>query len=141
MRTVIIEPQMNVFIWLMLPSVGTSSAPNKSATIFDPSPATMQSGKRMIAHKRFEYQESRRALPSRMVKLCLITTEWIAVMAELATPKNIPTGESGLPSRKTPTTNPRVTMPHAKRMRSDGRECRITNEITTVNGRTMPRAI
>jgi hypothetical protein len=69
-----------------------------------------------------------------------MTTEWVAVMAEEATPNMMPTAETEVPSRKTPTKKPRVTSEQERRMRSEGRECRKTREVQTVKGRTSPRA-
>ena len=55
-------------------------------------------------------------------KLRLITTEWMAVIIELRTPKVTPMAETSVPSKKTPTKKPMVTNKQAKRIRGDGRE-------------------
>lgn len=52
----------------------------------------------------------------------------------------MPTEETVVPSRKTPTKNPSVTMLHAKRMRREGDDLNAISEVTTVNGKTSPRA-
>jgi len=80
-----------------------------------------------------------RALPPTTFKLCLMTTEWVAVIAELATPNPTPIQERIAPSKKTPTKKPRVTRPQQRRMRREGREWRKMKEVQTVNGRTRPR--
>lgn len=139
--TVIKEPHTKVLSGLIpAPTSGTFSIPKKSSITPGPSPAKTQMGRRTTALRRLVYQESKSALPSTTFRLCLITTECMAVMAELATPKLIPTSDRGVPSRKTPTKKPRVTMEHETRMRSDGRDCRIKKEVQTVKGRTSPRA-
>lgn len=94
----------------------------------------------MTALKRFVYHERLRALPFTTSKAFLITTECTAVIMELATPKEMPTIETDVPSRKTPMKKPKVTSEQARRTISEGREWRKTKEVITVNGRTMPRA-
>jgi len=61
-------------------------------------------------------------------------------MAEDAMPKVIPRLETYVPSRKTPTKKPAVTIKHEKRMWRDGRVCKKKYEVVTVRGRTRPRA-
>ena len=139
--TVIKDPQRNVLNGLIAPGLGrSSSTPNSNLTTSGPSPTRIRSGSSTTALNKLVYHDSASALPLTTLRLCLITTEWLAVIAELATPKNTPTREMGVPSRKTPMKNPRVTTPHAKRMRMDGRECRTMKEVKTVMGRTSPRA-
>lgn len=122
----IIEPQTKVVKGLIPLSGRTSSSrPNKSLSIAGGSPTNMMTGIKTMALKRLLYHESARALPFTMLRLCLITTEWIAAMAELATPKKIPVEEMGVPSRKTPMKKPIVTSEQARRMRREGRECRM----------------
>lgn len=140
--TVINEPHMYVWKALILSLlVGErSSVPNKSEITPGPSPARRDNGRSMKLLKRLVYQERRRALPSTTFKLCLMTTEWKAVMMELATPKKMPTNDMGLASKKTPMKNPMVTTVQATRIRSDGRLWRTTKDTPTVKGRTRPRA-
>lgn len=132
---------MKVENWDMEPSfTNSSSTLSRSLTTSVPSPTKRRIGKRRIALRRLVYQESARALPPTTFRLCLITTECKAVMAELATPNPIPRRERGVPSRKTPTKKPMVTRPQQRRMRNEGRECRKMNDVQTVNGRMRPRA-
>lgn len=56
-RAVIIEPQMNI-IRLALPSIAISSVPDKSAAILNPSPATMQNGKGIVARERLNTRKA-----------------------------------------------------------------------------------
>lgn len=70
----------------------------------------------------------------------MITTEWMAVIIELMTPKVTPIAETSVPSRKTPMKKPVVTKKHAKRTRRDGREWSTKREVQTVKGRTRPLA-
>jgi hypothetical protein len=70
----------------------------------------------------------------------LITTEWRAVIAELATPKKIPVVEICVPFRKTPMKNPIVTTEQAMRIKNDGRVWRKMHEVATVKGNKSPRA-
>jgi hypothetical protein len=100
----------------------------------------MRSGAKSAALRRFVYHDRESALPPTTFKLCLMTTEWVAVSAELATPKPTPIQERGVPSRKTPTKKPQVTRPQQRRMRREGREWRKMKEVQTVKGRTRPRA-
>ena len=97
-------------------------------------------GARAIALSRFVYQESRSALPFTTFRLCLMTTECMAVIMDEVTPKKMPLGDTGVPSRNTPMKKPSVTIPHEASTLSDGREWRTTQEVTTVKGRTRPRA-
>lgn len=142
--TVMIEPQMKVAKGLIAPSTlgisPISSAPKRRFHTPGPSPANKTIGASTPALRRLVYHESRRALPSTTVRLCLITTECMAVIAELATPNPIPTSDNGVPSRNTPTKNPSVTTEHEIRIRRDGRECRTMKEVQTVKGKTRPRA-
>lgn len=139
--TVIAEPHTKVANGVIAPGgVTSSSAPKKSFTTLPPSPARMTSGARTIALRRLVYHESNSALPLTTFRLCLMTTEWRAVIMELVTPKPIPTRDTGVPSRKTPTKKPSVTTAHAIRIRRDGRECRMKKDVQTVKGRTIPRA-
>jgi len=139
--TVIIDPQRKVLRGDISPGLTRSSPTPKSIlTTSLPSPAKIRRGNRTMALSKLVYQDKARALPPTTVKLCLITTEWMAVIAELATPKPTPTKESSVPSRKTPTKNPSVTSAQQRRIRSEGREWRTMNEVQTVNGSTMPRA-
>lgn len=78
-------------------------------------------GNKTAALSTFIYHESANALPPTTFKLFLITTECTAVIAELATPNETPIRETGVPSRNTPIKNPRVTMPHAKKILRVGR--------------------
>jgi hypothetical protein len=81
---VINGPYINVENVLSFSSTATTSAAPKSrAEILVPSPAIKHKGRSKIALKRLVYQESRRAPLSTTARLCLITTEWIAVIAEL----------------------------------------------------------
>ena len=139
--TVIRDPQRSVVNGLIAPGLSRSSlTPNSNLTTSGPSPTRIRSGSSTIALSKLVYHDSASALPLTMSRLRLITTEWLAVIAELATPKNTPTREMGVPSRRTPMKNPSVTTPHAMRMRRDGRECRAMKEVKTVKGRTSPRA-
>lgn len=132
---------MKVFKGLMLPaSVNSSSTLNMSLSTAGPSPAKRTRGASTIALKILVYHESARALPPTTSKLCFITTECKAVIAELLTPKKMPTVEIGVPSRNTPIKNPMVTTLHDKRIRKDGREWRNIKDVQTVNGRRRPRA-
>lgn len=70
----------------------------------------------------------------------MMTTEWMAVITELITPKVTPMTETSVPSKKTPTKKPAVTEKHAKKTRRDGREWSTKKEVQTVKGRTMPLA-
>lgn len=135
------EPQRKVERGDMEPGLTRSSSTPKSIlNTSPPSPAMNKSGRRIIALSRLVYQDRARALPPTTLRLCLMTTECTAVIAELATPKPTPMRERGVPSRKTPTKKPIVTTPQQRRMRSDGLECRKMNEVQTVKGRTRPRA-
>jgi hypothetical protein len=118
----------------------TSSSKSKSSfiTLF-PSPM-MIIGARTNMLRRLVYHERRIVLPLTTLRLCLMTTECVAVIVELATPNTTPLREIVVPSRKTPQKKPTVTMTQEKRMRKDGRVCRTTPETPTVNGRTSPRA-
>lgn len=135
------EPQRKVLRGDMLPS-GTRSSltPKRSLITPLPSPARRRRGAKSAALRRFVYQDRASALPPTTFKLCLMTTECVAVSAELATPKLIPIQERGVPSRKTPTKKPQVTRPQQRRMRKEGRAWRKMKEVPTVNGRTRPRA-
>lgn len=136
-----IEPQMKVCNGLMLSgSTSSSVTPKRSLRTSGPSPARMRIGANTAALSRLVYHERARALPFTTFRLCLMTTEWIAVMAELATPKLTPTRESGVPSRKTPMKNPKVTRAQQRRMRREGRDWRTKKDTQTVNGSTRPRA-
>jgi hypothetical protein len=104
------------------------------------SPATTTNGTRTTALRRLVYQDKAKALPLTTSRDFLMTTEWTAVIAELAIPNPMPTRERGMRSRKTPTKNPSVTIEQAPSVRVDGREWRKTNEQPTVKGRTRPRA-
>ena len=137
-----IEPQTKVCKGLMVPgSASNSVTPKRSLRTSGPSPIKMRRGPSTAALSRLEYHESARALPFTTFRLCLMTTEWIAVMAELATPKLTPTTESGVPSRKTPMKNPKVTIAQQRRMRREGGDDEsIKKDTQTVKGRTRPRA-
>jgi len=138
---VINEPQRNVVKGVMVSSGSKSSSkPKRSSIIAGTSPTTKIMGIRRIALKRLVYHDSAKALPLTTLRLCLMTTEWMAVMAELATPKKTPVIEIGVPSRKTPMKKPKVTTVHARRMSRDGRAWSMTWEVTTVKGRRRPRA-
>ncbi len=100
----------------------------------------MNTGMRTIALSRLVYHESMRALPLTTARLFLITTEWIAVIRDEATPNATPTVEGLTPSRNTPTKNPAVTREHARMILTEGVEWRKTRVATTVNGRTRPSA-
>jgi len=134
------EPHRNVDKGLILPSRFAAISPLKRSMMPEPSPNRMQSGRRMMALQRLVYQERRRALPSTTLRACLITTECVAVITELATPKLMPIKETDVPSRKTPTKKPSVTTEQATRMSSEGRVCRTKKDVATVKGRTRPRA-
>ena len=135
------EPQRKVLRGDILPCVTTSSlTPKRSLITSLPSPAIMRRGAKSAALRRFVYQDRASALPPTISKLCLMTTECVAVSAELATPKPTPIQERGVPSRKTPTKKPQVTRPQQRRMRKEGRDWRKTKEVHTVNGRTRPLA-
>lgn len=132
---------MKVFKGLMEPGATVSSLTLKrSLTISGPSPARRRIGNRTAALSEFMYQDKASALPLTALRLCLMTTECTAVMAELATPKKIPSVETGVPSRKTPMKKPNVTMAQAPKTLREGRAWRTTKETATVNGRTRPRA-
>jgi len=117
---VIAEPQMKVFRGEIPVDTGPGSV--RRAVIAGTSPETMMTGTRTPALYRFVYHDKCRALPFTTSKLRLITTEWIAVITELRTPKVTPRNETSVPSKKTPTKKPMVTNRQAKRMRRDGRE-------------------
>ena len=77
----------------------------------------------------------------------MITTTWQAVTTELRSPKTIPTKVKPRDEAdwveldgETPTKKPQKTTKHEKRMRSDGLDLRKMYEVTTVKGRTKPRA-
>jgi hypothetical protein len=141
MLTVIAEPHRNVLNGLSPPpTVKTSLAPKNNSTTCGPSPASNTSGANTTVLSRFVYHESNRVLPPTTLRLCLITTECIAVIAELATPNPTPTRDNGVPSRKTPMKKPSVTMEQEMRMRREGRACNTMKEVQTVKGRTRPRA-
>ena len=92
------------------------------------------------------YHASSMALPLTTSRLLLITTACSAVVIDDKTPKMTPMGEvvliaePGARSRTTPVKKPRVTTPTEMKMRNDGRVCSMTEESTTVKGRTRPRA-
>jgi hypothetical protein len=90
--------------------------------------------------RRLVYQLNSRALPPTTARLFLMTTECKAVIRELVTPKKIPWGEMGVPSRKTPIKKPNVTRAQERRTRNEGRDERKTKEVITVKGSTSPRA-
>lgn len=85
----------------------------------------MNPGIKIAALSKLVYQLKCNALPFTTSRDFLITTEWSAVIAELTTPNEMPTMEMGIESRKTPMKNPRVTIEQEKRMRREGRACRI----------------
>ena len=116
------------------------SGPERSEVIAGTSPATIMTGIKTTALHRFVYHDKWRALPFTTSKLRLITTEWIAVIIELITPKVTPREETSVPSKKTPTKKPMVTNKQAQRIRRDGRKWRAKNEVKTVKGKTRPRA-
>lgn len=135
------EPQIKVCKGVMVfGSTSNSVTPKRSLRTSGPSPAKTRTGASTAALSRLVYHERARALPFTTFRLCLMTTEWIAVMAELATPKLTPTMESVVPSRKTPMKNPKVTVAQQKRMRREGRDESIKKDTHTVKGRTRPRA-
>lgn len=135
------EPQIKVCKGVMAPgSTSNSVTPKTSLRTSGPSPAKMRRGANTAALSRLVYHERARALPFTTLRLCLMTTECIAVMAELATPKHTPTTERGVPSKKTPMKNPKVTVAQQRRMRREGRDASIKNDTPTVKGRTRPRA-
>ena len=105
-----------------------------------PSPASRRIGKSTTALSEFMYQDRASALPLTALRLCLMTTECMAVIMDEVTPKKMPLGDTGVPSRNTPMKKPSVTIPHEASTLSDGREWRTTQEVTTVKGRTRPRA-
>lgn len=80
------DPHINVANRPIPPSAEVSAASKKTSYIPALSPAMKQIGRRMIALNKLVYQESKRALPSTTLRLCLMTTECVAVIAELATP-------------------------------------------------------
>ena len=135
----IAEPHMKVVNGDISPGAVTKSPKTKSTTL-GASPATMITGINAKELNKLVYQLRWRAEPLTTSRLFLMTTEWMAVIMEDATPKKIPTAETGVPSRKTPTKNPMVTTAHAARIRREGRACRRKKDVPTVNGRTMPRA-
>ncbi len=138
-RTVTADPHMKAVKGLISPSSTIGLLKSSSCTP-GPSPVKSNRGSRMRALTKLVYQERWRALPLTTSKLLLITTECMAVIMELATPKEIPTSETGVPSRKTPMKKPEVTKEHARSTKSEGREWRKTYEVQTVKGNTMPRA-
>jgi len=117
---VIAEPHRKVFKGEIPVDKGPDSA--KRAPIAGTSPERMTTGTRAMALYRLVYHDKWRALPFTTSKLRLITTEWIAVIIELRTPKVTPMSETSVPSKKTPTKKPMVTNKQAKRIRRDGRE-------------------
>lgn len=120
--TVINEPQRNVVNGVIVSSGRKSSSkPKRSSVIAGTSPTTKIMGTSKIALKTLEYHDNAKALPLTTLRLCLITTECTAAMAELATPKKTPVIEIGVLSRKTPTKKPKVTSVHARRISKDGR--------------------
>lgn len=114
--------------------------PNSSAVTPGSSPARRRRGASTIALSRLVYQERCSALPCTTSRAFLITTECTAVIMELTTPNVTPMTETDVPSRKTPMKKPNVTIEHASRIRNEGRACRMTKDVPTVKGRTMPRA-
>jgi len=97
-------------------------------------------GARTTALRRLVYQDSRRALPLTTFRLCFITTEWRAVITELATPNEMPVIETTVPSRNTPMKKPTVTTEQARIMNNEGLVWRKTYEVVTVKGSKSPRA-
>lgn len=139
--TVRAVPRTNVRRDDMLPlSFSSSSTPKKSFNTSGTSPASTMIGRSTNVLSRLVYHDSNNALSLTTGRLCLMMMEWVAVRAELAIPKLMPTTDTFAPSRKTPTKNPRVTMLHAAKILREGRVCRNTNDATTVKGRTNPRA-
>lgn len=137
--TVMMDPQTKVCNSESAPAVPLSCN-DMRRVMAGPSPARMMTGIMATALNKFVYQERCKALPLTTSRLFLITTEWIAVIAELATPNAIPSGMRGVASRKTPTKKPSVTTEQAKRIRRDGRACKKTKEVPTVKGSNNPRA-
>jgi hypothetical protein len=113
---VIAEPQRNVPSGLSAPGA-VLSAPSfaRSRMTAGPSPATSTSGASTAALNKLLANANASALPPTTSSAFLMTTECVAVMAELATPNASPAGDTGLPSRSTPTTKPAVTRPQESR--------------------------
>ena len=123
MLTVIAEPHMNVVKGPTCPGATRCGTKSRSYTP-GPSPLSSKIGKSAIALNRFVYQLRLSALPFTTSRLRLMTTECMAVIIELVTPKKIPRLETLVPSRNTPTKKPIVTTEHAKSTSKDGRACR-----------------
>jgi hypothetical protein len=138
--TVIAEPHKKVLKADIEFVLSSSSAPRNNLNTSGPSPTKITRGAKTIALNKFVYHDKSKALLLTTSRLRLITTECEAVIAELVTPKNIPVGETGVPSRKTPMKKPRVTMAQENKMRRDGRVWRTMKDVPTVNGRTRPLA-
>jgi len=135
---VIAEPQRKVFKGDIPVDKGSGSA--RRAAIAGTSPETTMIGTKAMALYILVYHDRWRALPFTTSKLRLITTEWIAVIIELRTPKVTPINETLVPSKKTPTKKPMVTNKQAESVRRDGREWSTKRDVQTVKGKTRPRA-
>lgn len=140
-HTVTADPHINVVKALISPGFNVnSSTPNSSIKIPFVSPAMTIRGINTIALSRFVYHDRANADPFTTPKLCLMTTECVAVIAEEVTPKKMPIGDTSVPSRNTPMKKPRVTNAQERRMRREGRVCKTRPEVATVKGNTKPRA-
>ena len=117
------EPHIKVVNGDISPGAVTKSPKTRSTTL-GASPATMITGINAKELNKLVYQLKWRAEPLTTSRLFLMTTEWMAVIMEDATPKKIPTAETGVPSRKTPMKKPKVTREHARRAGREGREGR-----------------
>lgn len=113
---VIADPHMNV--------TNLSPSPYRSVAIPGNSPLTRTTALKRMLERRFIYQQSARAELSSSFIAFLMVIAWREVEREDTTPKNTPAGETLTPSRKTPTKNPKVTMPQAERIRNEGRAAR-----------------
>lgn len=132
---------MNFVRMLISPGFNSnSSTPKTNLKIPSVSPARTIRGISTTALNKFVYHDRASADPFTTFKLCLITTECVAVIAEEVTPKKMPIGDTFVPSRNTPMKNPRVTTVHDRRMRKEGLVCKTRPEVATVNGNTSPRA-
>jgi hypothetical protein len=105
--------------------------PDNKSNTSRPSPTNITIS--AAALSKFVYHNSNSALPS-TGRLCFMTTECVAVIAEGATPKTMLKTETEVPSRKT------LTRLQERNMRREDQEWRKTREVQTVKGRASLRA-
>lgn len=143
------EPQMNVHNALK-PSDLSSTAPKSSSNTPGISPAIMTNGSKMTALNKLEYHASCNVLPLTASNDRLITTACNAVVTVDIRPNITPIIDGPPPvlivpavdgeSMRIPMKKPDVTIAHEKRILSEGRVWRRTEEKATVMGRRRPRA-